>query len=736
MFNRRIKKLFWISLVLLFNGFAVVGYDLSGMSGESLDRNGYQWAPYIEWSLENTTYSDNPYDLIATVTFVHSLSGETCTTGMFYDNANTWKFRFTGSLTGTWTFTTSSSDADLDGHSGAVTISANPDPDVHGFVTKFDNKWGWMGTNNAFVPQFVMYDHPKEYYNNPNKIDADIDTFLVAHGFNGFHTFVACRWFDINEETSDSLGDDPNPDSQTFEALELLITKTHEAGGLVHVWMWGDSSRHQTPDKWGKNGIVDQRLQRYIAARLGPLPGWTMGYGFDCIEWVVEEDLSQWHSYMHDHFGWPHFLGARSHDPHTPSDPVTQIYEGLDHSGYEQWKPTYDEYIRVIDARPTKPSFSEDRFRIRTSPYPWKDYTEEETRRGLYHSTMAGGVANIWCYALDGYTAGWGSKPYPHKEWIKTNSEFFKNRFIGDMVRDNGITDGVCLKRPANAHYIFYKEDASQILMDLSGMDGLQPAVAVDTKLAYSEIDLGSLDAVNQIWTAPYISDWAVAVGNFGSGNTCIVQTKVFLEGPYNSGTHRMSTALNENGCIPTTSPYPENPRSVSSIPDSIVDWVLVELRNSSDGWAVTSKSVFLHRDGHIVGDDGTTDQITMNISEGSYYIVVNHRNHLSVMSANAIVLSSSPILYDFVTSSDQFYGTGGCQELEAGVWGMYGGNSDNSDQDMFPSDLAEIKTDMLLGSYGYKLADTDMDGDVFPSDYGLGKINMLIGVYSTVPNP
>lgn len=49
-----------------------------------------------------------------------------------------------------------------------------------------------------------------------------------------------------------------------------------------------------------------------------------------------------------------------------------------------------------------------------------------------------------------------------------------------------------CVKRPTNAHYVFYKEDAASIQMDLSGMAGPQSAVAVDAKLPYSEINLGN----------------------------------------------------------------------------------------------------------------------------------------------------------------------------------------------------------------------------------------------------
>ena len=49
----------------------------------------------------------------------------------------------------------------------------------------------------------------------------------------------------------------------------------------------------------------------------------------------------------------------------------------------------------------------------------------------------------------------------------------------------------------------------------LSGMASAQPAVAVDTKLSYAEIDLGTLSTTDQTWTASYVSDWAIAIGDF-----------------------------------------------------------------------------------------------------------------------------------------------------------------------------------------------------------------------------
>lgn len=483
----------------------VVLVSVCSVQAGPYDRSGTQWYPFLEWEIENPTIDGNPYDVIASVTFVHTASGETRTTGMFYDSNSIYKFRFTGTLTGEWTFTSSSSDPELNGIGGIVTITAQPDSVLsRGFITSFGNRWGRTGTGEAFVPQFVMYAAPVNFYQNPSKIDADIQTFLVDHGFSGFHVMGTCHWFDITKQRSTDI-DVPNPDPRTFEALEMLITRTYENGGVVHLWMWGDESRKWTPKRWGLNGDEDKRLQRYVAARLGPLPGWSMGYGFDVWEWANENDLAEWHAYLQNELGWTHYLGARSE-----KNELTQLYEGLDYSSYEQHKPNYDMYVQTIEARPEKPSFSEDRFRIRGTND--KDYSMGEVRRGLWHSTMAGGVANIWGNLEGGRDQMEGSKEFPNPEWIKTYARFFDGKFSKTLVRDNAITDGVCLRSADRRFFIFYKENASSVQMDLGAMAGPQSAKAVDTK-GLSEVLLGEISPENQVWNAPYPSDWAIFVG-------------------------------------------------------------------------------------------------------------------------------------------------------------------------------------------------------------------------------
>jgi hypothetical protein len=130
---------------------------------------------------------------------------------------------------------------------------------------------------------------------------------------------------------------------------------------------------------------------------------------------------------------------------------------------------------------------------------------------------MVGGAGAIWGHYPPGCTA-YSGKSYPNPEWMSTHRTFWAGRFRLDFKRDNAlITNGFALSSPANKHYVFYGEATSSIQIDLSGMSGSQRLIAVDTKKAYLEIDLGTLAASSQTITLPRNSNWAIAVGDFSN---------------------------------------------------------------------------------------------------------------------------------------------------------------------------------------------------------------------------
>jgi hypothetical protein len=203
-----------------------------------------------------------------------------------------------------------------------------------------------------------------------------------------------------------------------------------------------------------------------------------------------------------------------------------------------------------------------------------------------------------------------------------------------------------------------------------------------------------------------------------------LVETKVFMQGPYDAANDRMNIYLNTSGYVPATAPYTENPRTVSVIPTYAVDWVLLQLRTTYNGSAVVSKSVFLHRDGRLVADDGNDGQITLDVSPGNYYIIVKHRNHLAVMSADSIALNgSTSALYDFTAGSAKFFrGSTGAKEVETGKWGMLGGNANNSNTLINIPDYAAVKSNFAKS--GYRVEDNNLSGVVNIPDYAITKGN------------
>src|SRR5690606_33986718 len=109
------------------------------------------------------------------------------------------------------------------------------------------------------------------------------------------------------------------PDPETFRVLETLAFLAHERGMFLHVWQWGDEERRWSPlgiladarspgDVGGVNGVADRRLQRYIAARLGPLPNWSMSYGFGRNEWADEHAVRDWAQFILARSARPHLL--------------------------------------------------------------------------------------------------------------------------------------------------------------------------------------------------------------------------------------------------------------------------------------------------------------------------------------------------------------------------------------------------------------------------------------------
>jgi len=150
------------------------------------------------------------------------------------------------------------------------------------------------------------------------------------------------------------------------------------------------------------------------------------------------------------------------------------------------------------------------------------------------------------------------------------------------------------------------------------------------------------------------------------------VAAKVFLEGPYNTGSGLMNDDLRGAGLVPLTEPYTAlgyafvgAPSGATTAPvlavtggNAIVDWVVVELRSSANSATiVASKAALLQRDGDVVGVDGTSP-VSFAVSAGDYFVAVRHRNHLGAMATPALALSATAAPVDLTDPASSTFGT------------------------------------------------------------------------------
>jgi hypothetical protein len=131
---------------------------------------------------------------------------------------------------------------------------------------------------------------------------------------------------------------------------------------------------------------------------------------------------------------------------------------------------------------------------------------------------------------------------------------------------------------------------------------------------------------------------------------------------------------------------------------------------------------------------DGSSPVKFSTISDGDYYIVVRHRNHLAVMSATAQPFSSGSVTnYDFTTPQGQAYGTNPMVALSGGGFGLYAGDS-NKDGQITVLDFNTWNVNTKAGQTGYVADDMNLDTQVTALDFNRWNTNTKLGAVTNVP--
>ncbi|MFC5195436.1 malectin domain-containing carbohydrate-binding protein [Bizionia hallyeonensis] len=213
-----------------------------------------------------------------------------------------------------------------------------------------------------------------------------------------------------------------------------------------------------------------------------------------------------------------------------------------------------------------------------------------------------------------------------------------------------------------------------------------------------------------------------------------LISAKAYLQGAALTPNFGEETLMRDDlrvaNLIPTTSPYADGLVCEPSVflitgNNAIVDWMWIEIRDANTNTLIVdAKSGLLQRDGDIVDVDGISPINFQQIS-ADYFISVNHRNHLGIMSATAITLSNVTSVVNFTDGSITTFGVEAQTSfgMPTGILGMYGGdiNGNNQTRYLGPSnDSASLKTIVS------NAAGNATNSNYFPyTAYNTGDINL-----------
>lgn len=371
-----------------------------------------------------------------------------------------------------------------------------------------------------------------------------------------------------------------------------------------------------------------------------------------------------------------------------------------------------------------------------------------------YELHRTGGIANAWSIYQQGTYS-----PDANDRWMGSIA-INNNGDIGLSYNIAGTTGGNVY--PGIRYTGRYKDDPLNQMTFAETSIVAGSASNPDSRYGdYGSLDVDPSDGTSFYGTAMFnpASAWSTRMFKFSfTPQNSVVAAKVFLEGPYDTGTGLMSDGLRAASLLPNNQPFTALGYTFTGSPgaggtvagnvfattgnNAIVDWVIVELRNSATpSTVVASCAALVQRDGDVVALDGNSP-VSFVQSPGSYFVAIRHRNHLGVMTASAVSLPGSAVVIDFTTVATSAYGTearttvGSVQALWTGDVSFnkevkYTGSGNDRD----PILVAVGSTTPNNTVTGYVQEDTNLDGTVKYTGSGNDRDKILVNVGSTTPN-
>jgi len=442
-----------ILLAYIFICFVVLALTGGSAEGATVGK----WRRHAV-SMQNNTYSGNPFELQVDATFTHLESGINLRLPGYYAGNNTWKIGFMPTMIGEWSFVTFSADPDLNGISGSITCVAFELPGMLKADNANPSKWkftdGPYVIPMAFRVEFFFEQASVEEFTSAANFLKDsvkgqmFETRLLdeAGWYAGRHDYI----FEGNWQNH-------NFDLAVWDRMEERMEILTERGLGAHVMFYSDDAGQPG---WGGQSKTEALVIRYVVARLAGYPIVFFNSGIDIAEYRSQSDINWFGSQI------------RSLDPYR--HPVSSRYGGgsgdyvmsgqtFDSRGYNTAEiDQMTGYFQISSV----PVSMDDAWGENRGSHPSKDHTEHDIRRAFWKCLMAGGVGGL----VRGGGAGLPDDGYfsirtiesdlESEQWLKLINPFIQTKLgdtFGTMIPTGSlVSNAYCIADPDRTKLLYF----------------------------------------------------------------------------------------------------------------------------------------------------------------------------------------------------------------------------------------------------------------------------------------
>jgi fibronectin type 3 domain-containing protein len=481
-----------------------------------------KWRRHVV-SLQNSSYSGNPFELEVDGTFTHTASGTTIKLPGFYAGNSVWKIGFMPNKLGEWTYTTTSGDPDLNGKTGSLTCIASGHPGMLKADPSHRTKWKYTDGPYA-VPVALRFNLAQSGSDAQmiaaadfiaNSVKGQLYEFRLHDPSSGNNVFSNVSGHQFNLTLWDRLE----------KRMEMLAAR----GVGYHCMLYSDDAARPS---WSGQSATEKLYIRYLVARIA---------GFPTVWYNTGIDIGEYRS-----TSWVDWFGQQTKmlDPY--GHPVSNRYGGgsgsramagqtFDSRGHNQADISV---ILGFYQQASVPVSMDDAWGENRTSRPAKDHRPADIRRAFWKCAIAGGTGGLVrsSAAEDrGFLMSDIQSDLESEQWLRHINPFIANK-IGDtygamepasaLVSGSGV---YCMADNARTKLFYflmgsndrYNSGGGAVTVRLSSISGKSyTAKWFDTRTG-SESSAGTLTSgQDHTLNPPSTDDWVLLLDGVPPDNT------------------------------------------------------------------------------------------------------------------------------------------------------------------------------------------------------------------------